>query len=233
MSKLLFSLILLTNICYAKCRQERVAVVDTGIYVDDPRYSGLLCKGHNWDFVINKPLTSDLVGHGTAITNLIMDNAKNANYCLLEYDYYTYDGWHNLSNEIRSIKLAIKDGATIVNISGGGDSFYKEECDVIRKAKNTLFVLAAGNNGRNIDIKGFYPACCNSKNIIVVGAFDRYGRKTLKSNYGKKVTAWELGEGYVVLPNNNIEYETGTSLSTAIHTGKLVLQRYNNCGRVR
>jgi hypothetical protein len=166
-------------------------------------------------------------GHGTFIVGLIQQYAQNANYCMTIYKYYQ-DGAPDKINdhrEVAAIKAAIDGGADIVNLSGGGPGFDEDEALLIRDNPKVLFVVAAGNAGANMDISGneFYPASLPYNNILAVGGIDRYGNRTSASNYGKKVNAKELGQDVEsTLPNGQTGILSGTSMSCAIHTGKLV-----------
>lgn len=230
---ILLSFLVSTNAYSERCsRPDRVAIIDTGLDIDDPRFSSLLCKdGHHWDFVENKPLKIDGHGHGTHIAGLIKQYAGNANYCLLIYRYFSAydfkDG--NLRNEIMAIDKAVADRATIINISGGGLYRSDIECNTIKEAKNVRFVTAAGNEGSNIDPpNGYYPASCGSSNITIVGSTNRFGLKMPSSNYGTTVTEWELGLNVEsTLPKGRTGEMSGTSMATAIATGKAVSK--NKC----
>jgi subtilisin family serine protease len=220
----------------AKCKQRqiRIAIVDTGLDLKDPRFASLLCKdGHHYDFVHSRPMEADVYGHGTHIAGIIKEYAKHANYCLLIYRYYdsTGLGYNNLNNELRSIKQAADDRADILNFSGGGDDFAAAECRLIEEKKNVLFVVAAGNDGRNIDPPGgYFPASCNSSNVIPVGSLDKNDNRLPSSNFGTMVKRWELGLNVIsTLPNGRMGMMSGTSQATAIATGKIVSQIKNKC----
>src|SRR5271168_5346568 len=104
----------------------KIAVVDTGLNINDPRFQGHLCKTGHKNFVANETL-NDIVGHGTFVVGLIQQYAKNANYCMLIYKYYSESssGQTNAKNELLSFKEAVKNGATVVNFSAGGPNFYE------------------------------------------------------------------------------------------------------------
>lgn len=242
MAKLIFLLCISINLfvnsnAYSKCETEptRVAIVDTGLDLKDPRFASLICKdGHNWDFVEKTPMKFDRHGHGTHIAGLIKQYAGDANFCFLVYRYYDNSsaGINNLMNEVNAIKQAVKDRADFVNISGGGADRSEIECNEIKSAYGTTFVLAAGNDGMNLDLPlaGYYPACCGTPNIIIVGSLGKTGKKLPSSNYGTRVTEWELG--YMVLstlPGGQTGTMSGTSQATAIATGKAVAKRINSC----
>jgi subtilisin family serine protease len=215
----------------------RVAVIDTGVDPADPRFAGLICSRHTpWDFVSNKPLSKDPHGHGTHVAGLIKLYAGSANYCFLFFRYYSElnTGADNLKNEISAIEAAIKEGATHVNISGGGSELDEREYRLIKSASHVKFIVAAGNDHQNLDDPDvqYFPASYRLPNVVVVGAMDSKCRvRFYRSNYGNRVNAWEQGENlFSTMP---IKYGgekhwifaghmSGTSQATAIHTGKLI-----------
>jgi BRCT domain type II-containing protein len=73
----------------------------------------------------------------------------------------------------------------------------------------------------------FYPASYRIKNglknIVPVKNVDSEGRLEVNSNYAKEITAQEVGVHVLsYLPNMKTGYKTGTSMSCAIHTGKII-----------
>ncbi len=74
-------------------------------------------------------------------------------------------GTNNLNNTIKAIDYAVKNGAHIINYSGGGLDGNLCEKMAIRRAeeKGILFVAAAGNEKSNTDKSGYYPANYSSK----------------------------------------------------------------------
>ncbi len=212
----------------------KVGVVDSGLDLTDPRLSGHLCsKGHK-DFTGEG--IADIHGHGTAMAGLIEQYAKG-NYCLIIYKYYSdrVSGLINLRHENEALEQAARDGVKIVNLSGGGPEFSEKEYLTIRDNPSILFVVAAGNDGKDLDIPGnqFYPASYNLKNECIVGNVDDGGNRFPSSNYGKKVMATEVGTGVQVFGIQGNTFATGTSAATAIHTGKLIRKLLNAIQSVR
>jgi subtilisin family serine protease len=235
-NRLLYILSFLSALCFAKCPQQRVAIVDTGLNPLDPRFESLLCKdAQPWDLVTNAPLKEDIHGHGTHITGLIKEYAKNADYCLLIYRYYSPDRNNgNLYRGVDAFRRAAQDRATIVNFSSGGKDRSAIECNIISAYPNITFIVAAGNEGVSIDPPGgYHPASCGSPNIIAVGSLKPDGTRMPSSNYGEIVKAWELGFQILsTLPFDRTGIMSGTSQATAIHTGKTVLQRWGQCDSI-
>ena len=112
-----------------------------------------------------------------------------------------------------------------LNLSSSGAGFNEKEYLAIRNNPQTIFVVAAGNEGLNLDVSGneVYPASYFLKNEIVVGDIDSNNIKASYSNYSKNIKASEVGENVLVYTPNGLQYHmAGTSCSTAIHTGKMI-----------
>ncbi len=190
-----------------------VAVLDTGLNLGDPRFQDVLChKGHK-NFT-NESI-NDSHGHGTRMVKLIKENAGSESigkYCIVVYKYYQQNTvGDDTSFMVKAIQAT--SGVDVVNISGGGASSDVMEYSFIRDHQDIKFIVAAGNDGQNINFFPYYPAAYPLHNIIAVGALHRNGEKRANSNHGKLDMAWELGED---------EGVTGTSVATAIHTGKYI-----------
>ena len=229
----LFLLLLLSTSCFAdnSCHKIRVAVIDSGLDLKDPRFTNYLCESGHKDFTGEG--FKDFFVHGTHVAGLIQQNAIDANYCFLIYKYYSIhvSGKQNLSREISSIKYAIKNGANVVNFSGGGAEFSEEEYDLIKNHPNVTFVVAAGNEGQDTDKVGneYYPGSYWLDNIVIVGSTNHYGEKVQSSNWGNHIV-WEVGDQVLsTLPNGKNGYLSGTSMATAVRTGKLVDKLSKSC----
>ncbi len=206
-------------------RQIRIAVVDTGLDLKDPRFEKNLCPTGHKDFTGEG--IADTYGHGTHVTGLIQKYAAHANYCLLIYKYYdsSVSGRVNMIHERDAFQEAISNNADVINFSGGGTLDNDIEYLIIKNHPETLFVVAAGNEGSNLDRPGneYYPASYWLSNEIVVANYYASGEKVPSSNYGNQVLGKEDGfEVFSTLPNGKTGYMTGTSQSTAIFSGKLV-----------
>ena len=213
--------------------QIRIAVVDTGLDLNDPRFEGHICLTGSKNFVEGETL-EDIHGHGTHVAGLIQFYAKNSNYCFLIYKYYSdkLPGTVNLKNEVASLRDAVINKADIVNFSGGGPIFDEQEYLVIKENPQITFIVSAGNEHQDMDIIGneYYPASYWFKNEIVVKNVDSSGNLVLSSNYSKKTAIKEMGFNVLsYLPNMRMGYMTGTSQAAAIHTGKVICNRSKSC----
>lgn len=239
-----------------------VAVIDTGVDYHHPDLKENLWKNlkeipnngidddHNgfiddimgWDFVNNDSLPYDDHGHGTHVAGIIGAQKGNGigisgvcpNVSLMILKYYSpkSSGQKNLQNTIQAFQYAIKNGAHIINYSGGGSEFSKEEFKAIREAeaKGILVVAAAGNEKQDTAVQPYYPASYDLSNIISVAALTSSKRLVDSSNYGKnKIDIAAPGyQIYSTLPNGRYGYMTGTSQATAFVTGvaALTLSKY-------
>ncbi|MBX5441224.1 MAG: S8 family serine peptidase, partial [Solirubrobacteraceae bacterium] len=75
-------------------------------------------------------------------------------------------------------------GIPVVNASLGGDEDSQLMRDAITGSPNTLFVVAAGNDGLNVDVTPSYPCAYPEPNILCVAAITSTGGLAGFSNYG-------------------------------------------------
>jgi subtilisin family serine protease len=229
------------HINVSKCdRQLKVAIVDTGLDLNDVRFKYRLCPTGHKNFVNNESL-DDTNDHGTHVAGLIKKYAGNGNYCILIYKYYQEKspGIVNANRELLAFEEAVRNGADIINFSAGGSELEIGEYLFIKNHPNVTFVVAAGNEGQNIDTPGnqFFPASYYLPNEIPVENIKSDGTKAVSSNWGSGVLAKEVGENvlstipcrYAKGQQFCIAFMSGTSMSTAIFTGKLVAKTLKTC----
>ena len=204
--------------------------------VDDDK-NGFTDDVHGWDFVSNKNDLVDNHGHGTHIAGIIgavggnnkgiIGIAPKVSLMVLKYYDPKVPNTNNLQNTINALKYAIQMNAHIINYSGGGTSFSKEEHEQIKIAndKGILVVAAAGNEKSNSDVFKYYPADYDLDNIISVTAIDPTTKILSSSNWGKHtVDIAAPGQNIMsTLPGNTYGYMTGTSQATAFVTGAAAL----------
>jgi len=198
----------------------RVAVVDSGLNINDPRFKFHLCSSGHYD-ATGEGLT-DSVGHGTSVVSLIIQYARDANYCLQIVKAFSSE------SEVVSYTNALRKATnvSIVNISMSGRSYLPKEDGVIKYHPEITYVVAAGNDGVDLDNWKRYPASLNRPNMLVVGSVNSRFKLSIFSNYGTIVESYEMGENVpVALPWGNGTL-SGTSMSTAIKTGKLIYETY-------
>jgi thermitase len=197
---------------------------------------------HGWNFVDNTPDLKDNHGHGTHIAGIIGAEGGNGigisgvsphvSLMILKYYDPKSSGVDNLKNTVAAIRYASKMGAHIINYSGGGLEFSKQEFEAVKEAsrKQILFVAAAGNERSNSDHVKYYPADYDLPNIISVTAIDPRTNVLSTSNYGvQTVDIAAPGENiYSTLPDGKYGIMTGTSQATAFVSGVAALIKANN-----
>lgn len=225
MRKLLL-LILILSACghfsvQAKKKFITVAVIDTGIHKSIKGHKKGICHYGHKDFTGTG--LNDTHGHGTNVSGLIHKYAKGRRYCQVILKFFDphATGKQNISRITAAIRHAINIKVDFINISGGGIGYTEMEQKMVKRAldRGIIIVAAAGNAKCNLDDKDceYYPAM-HDKRIVVVGN-GTTKKRFPSSNYGSIVDLWVDGD------NKKGEYGramTGTSQSTAIHTGKLV-----------
>lgn len=221
-----------------------VAIIDTGVDVNHPLIkdnlwtnpreknnrkdndgNGFAGDLHGWNFVSNNHDLSDHHGHGTHVAGIIQQQARSSRVKFMILKYYdpTMTANDNLLNTVKAIRYATRMKADIINYSGGGDERSAMEEAAIREAQDQgiLFVAAAGNEGRNTDVAGYYPAGYSLSNIISVAALDSQKRLLASSNFGtRSVDIAAPGKNiFSALPDGKYGYMSGTSQATAWVSG--------------
>ncbi len=239
-------------------RDVVVAVIDTGIDENHPDLKNNLwvnkerslssdkykCRNdlHGCNFISETGDLTDNHGHGTHIAGIVGAEGGNGigisgvspkvSLMILKYYDPRSPGTDNLKNTVKAIHYAIDHGAQIINYSGGGLDFSREEYEAIKRARDRgiLFVAAAGNEKSNSDQAHYYPANYDLDNIISVTAVNPQGNVLQSSNYGiNSVHLAAPGEKiYSTLPGGRYGEMTGTSQATAFVTGVAALLKANN-----
>jgi major intracellular serine protease len=221
-----------------------VAIIDTGVDVNHPLIknhlwvntkeksnsqdndlNGFTSDIHGWNFANNNNDVSDVHGHGTHVAGIILQRAPSSRVKFMILKYYDPEkpASSNLLSTVKAIHYAIQMKADIINFSGGGANRSPMEEAAVREAqqKGILFVAAAGNEGRNTDRLGYYPAGYRLSNVISVAAMDSQKKLLSNSNYGAE-TVDIVAPGkdvYSSLPGGRYGLMSGTSMATAWVSG--------------
>lgn len=192
--------------------KTKVAVIDTGYsgWFATEKTKKSMCKSGHYDFKFGEAkLGYDNIGHGTFVTNLIVENAQRDDICILMYKVNAYVQEETRDHIQRALAYAYKQGARVVNISMGDPTFNYRESKVFKAAarKGMKIFVAAGNEGKNMNqMCNIYPGCYTAPNIFTVGSTDKTGLIETYSNKGSKVQIYEYG----TIPNIG----RGTSFAT-------------------
>lgn len=189
----------------------------------------------------------DLEKHGTHVAGIVAASRSNnigakgvANTVRIMTVRIVPDGDEHDKDVALGIRYAVDNGAKIINTSFGKRFSPNKQWvfDAITYAakKDVLIVNAAGNDGKNIDVRATYPTDSKDfktefvNNVITVGASSLFYDEKLPasfSNYGKiNVDIFAPGvDVYATIPNNAYEPLSGTSMAAPSTTGVAALIR--------
>lgn len=130
--------------------------------------------------------------HGTHVAGIIASslgkvfNSPQMPYVpikIMSLKIHGGNGNGTVANAVKAIRYASLMGADICNLSWGS-SVYSEALETAIRESDMLFVIAAGNEGIDVDSEFVYPACLDLDNIISVTFVNSEGELTENSNYG-------------------------------------------------
>ncbi len=171
-----------------------VAMVDAGVNYLLPPIGQRLARGKDgtilgydyWD-LDQRPFDANPARspffpqrHGTRTASLLLREASQIR--LVPYRYPRPD-MRRMTDLVRD---AASKGVSIVNLSLGSSKAddWKAFAQAAKEHPDILFVVSAGNNGRDIDVKPVYPATLPLDNIITVTSSEIDGQLAPGSNYG-------------------------------------------------
>lgn len=214
-----------------------VADIDTGIDYNHPDLAFNVWRNPNpsakkdiagYDFVHDDGLPYDDNKHGTHTAGTIGAVGGNGagisgvtqRVSIMGLKFLSGEGSGTTADAIKAIDYAIEHGAKVLSNSWGGkgDDGNKALYDAIERAraKDVLFVAAAGNDGTDNDGKNpSYPAAFDNDNMLSVAATDANDKLAFFSNYGKKTThvAAPGVKVYSTVPGGKYENLDGTSMA--------------------
>lgn len=172
----------------------RVAVVDSGVNYLLPEVAAALArdsggKALGYDFwdMDDRPFDGDPLRspfdpqrHGTLVSGVILE--ADASISLVPYRY-PGPAPDRIAEIIDDF---VAKGVRIVNISLGSpqENRWQVFYQAAKKYSDVLFVLAAGNDGKNLDQNPIYPVSYRLDNTISVAALGRDGHLAGFSNWG-------------------------------------------------
>jgi thermitase len=205
--------------------------------------NGRIDDVHGWDFVDHDAQPQDGNGHGTHVSGTIAARGNDAtgvaglnwSSAIMALRVLGDDGSGFVSDAITAYTYAARNGARVVNASLGGPSFSRAEHDALAAAPNTLFVVAAGNDGADNDTTPEYPCDYDLANVICVAASGHDDALASFSNYGTAnvdlaapgvdiASTWP-GDRYVLLDGTSMAtpHVTGAAALLLAHDGSLTV----------
>jgi len=193
--------------------------------IDDDR-NGYIDDIRGWDFVSgdNNPMDMSFEGHGTHIAGAIAAERNDFGITGVAYNAKIMPvrvlpafGGGQTNNVANGIRYAADNGADVINLSLGSDSFSDNVVnEAIQYANNkgSVVVMAAGNSGFS---QPDYPARNADRWGIAVGSIDINGRMADTSNgAGSTPLDYVVAPGvdiYSTTPYSTYDTLTGTSMA--------------------
>ena len=119
--------------------------------------------------------------HGTRTASIVIDEAPGI--AIVPYRYPRPD----MTRMTDLIEHAATNQVRIIGMPLGGNRF--SDWGSFQKAAEAhpeiLFIASAGNNGRDIDQRGVYPASLEIDNMLVVTSADDFATPAERTNYGR------------------------------------------------
>lgn len=233
-----------------------VAMLDTGIDPNHPEFDGRIWVNdqetdqnsldddgngyvddmQGWNFVSNNNIINDDNRHGTHVTGVLGATGNNGfGYAgvdwnckimvckVLDNDLSGFYSWW-----IEGIFYAVDNGAKVINMSLGGETYSELLKEAVDYAFDNGVIVVSSMQNDNVDTP-FYPAAY--ANTIAVGSTDPDDKRSISfvrdprggSNYGPHIDVVAPGNYIYGLTNNDTNnYEAifgGTSLSAPIVSG--------------
>jgi subtilisin family serine protease len=175
--------------------------------VDDDG-NGFVDDWRGWDFVGDDNDPSDNHGHGSMVAGMTAargDNGLGTSGVAWQAGLVPIRVLGNLKTgsctEIAAgLAYAVRVGARVVNLSVGTDAPCEAEREVIEAAPGVLFVVAAMNDGRDVDAQPIYPCAYPLANIVCVASTGRSDELSDFSNRGAQSVDLAAPGEDVVLP---------------------------------
>ena len=172
-----------------------VALVDSGVNYLLPEIAGRLARDDHgrmlgydlWD-MNDRPFDANPARspffpqrHGTSVASIILREAPGAR--LIPYRYPRPDP----ARMADLIAHAAALGARVVNLAMGSNTpgHWAGFAAGVGAHPDILFVVSAGNDGRDIDRRPVYPAALDLPNMLVIASADGFGEPAPGSNWGK------------------------------------------------
>jgi len=189
--------------------------------IDDDK-NGFVDDVSGWNFVGQNHDLEDHHGHGTHISGIINQFGTllpELQLMTLKYCDPMHTKVNTVQTSVEAIRYAVRMNVDIINYSGGGTirSLAEELALKDAERKGILVIAAAGNESRNTDLHGFFPASYPMPHILSVAAVDQNNQLLPTSNFGLKTTDLAAPGKSIVsaLPGGTFGPMTGTSQATA------------------
>jgi len=175
-----------------------IAIIDTGIDFDHPDLKNKIYSS-GYDFANEDSDATDDHGHGTHVSGIASADTNNSegmagvawNCKILPIKVMDEEGSGYYSWIIDAIRWAADNGASVINLSLGGDESSKALEEALQYAyeRDVVIIAAAGNEAGSVIYPAAYDAYC-----IAVAASDYNDSRTEWSNHGPEIDVAAPGE---------------------------------------
>ena len=144
--------------------------------------------------------------HGTTVFSVLAEEAPDEPIVIYRFPALEMCRYKEL------VEQAAQTGIRIMNLSMGSRSYEDWACFEASARNNPtiLFIVSAGNDRQDIDIKPVYPAVLDLENLFVVSSSDAFGRPGGTSNLGKRhVDILVPAEQVAVIDHRGVRSQTG------------------------
>lgn len=160
--------------------------------------------------------------HGTGAVEGVAPQAQ-----IIPAQFIGNDGGGSLGDAVMALQYSAQRGAKIINASWGGAPCVASLREAFKslESKGILIMVAAGNNGKDVDLYPEFPAAFSFSNQITVAASSMSDFMTAWSNRGfGLVNLAAPGETILsTVPGGGTAYMDGTSMATPFVSGAAAL----------
>jgi hypothetical protein len=193
-----------------------VAVIDTGV-----NQIAALRGAVDWELSHSLVSGEDLAdpdGHGTTMATLVHRAAPDARIIAVK----ALDDQGGTTDDAlaHAIGYSTSAGAAVISLSVAGAQRLPATRTAIARAgaAGVLVVVAAGNDGADIDHHPSYPAAYRLDNLVAVGVTDPAGKLLPSSNYGSTVIPRAPATGVETCSGSDVEVAASSTSAVAALT---------------
>ena len=172
-----------------------VAIVDSGVNYILPGVAARLARADTgeilgFDFHEDDRRPFDLdpsrpvyfpIRHGTAVASIILREAPDARLIPLRYPARKPERFADIIDHIAAGPARI----AAMSLGGSKKADWTALGAAIARHPDILFIVSAGNDGRDIDMTPVFPASFDADNILTVTSTNSFGKLPRESNWGK------------------------------------------------
>lgn len=196
--------------------------------------NGLIDDYYGYNFISHPNAAGKLSPHGTHVSGIIAADHQTGSVQgmapkakLIPAPFIDAESGGSIGDAILAMQYVSNRGAKIINASWGGAPCMASLRNAFEElnSKGILVVVAAGNNGADIDYNPDYPAAFNMANQITVAAATASDLMASWSNSGFNLVHLAAPGSQILstIPNNATDYMDGTSMAAPFVTGAAAL----------